>query len=520
MRITIIIISAILFYSFATNAQDFNNSEIYEKKKIDENYSFFNKKSSDRYNKKYGLLKNDKQVLPAVFKRSYNSTRLKNRVLLSFNGLKGLYNLENNKWSIPIKYEKLFLRRANMYEATLNGKNGIIDANNKIIINFEWNILEPVRSVENYYKVKKTSKSNNFGLLNIVTKKLIIPCEYSSIEKVDNSNYFKVKKNGKYNLIDIDNKVLFKKWYDELYLPVGGRKLYIVKINDKMGVINKNEKEIVPIKYIDIQKKRYKDGSHLAKNEAGLYGCISLDGRITMPFQYTSIENKNTYNENNIIAKNKNKCGIIRVNDGMPYEIATCDYDEIEAKDKLFIVEKNNKYGLMDIYGNMLTKVIFDEIKSVSNSNSYYGRKKMRYYIAIKDNKYVFFNSDGEKTKTLNYKEIKPSYTFNDYGKYITDKQYVAVKANNKKYGLVDILGKVVIPQKFDNILCRKGNHVIVKNNKKIGIYNIILQKTTVDIKYDQIFWSKNGLIAKLGNKFFDIKLNTPVEIKKINFEF
>ncbi len=238
-----------------------------------------------------------------------------------------------------------------------------------------------------------------------------------------------------------------------------------------------------------------------------------------MPFQYTSIENKNTYNENNIIAKNKNKCGIIRVNDGMPYEIATCDYDEIEAKDKLFIVEKNNKYGLMDIYGNMLTKVIFDEIKSVSNSNSYYGRKKMRYYLAIKDNKYVFFNSDGEKIKTLNYKEIKPSYTFNDYGKYITDKQYVAVKANNKKYGLVDILGKVVIPQKFDNILCRKGNHVIVKNNKKIGIYNIILQKTTVDIKYDQIFWSKNGLIAKLGNNFFNIELNN-LKIKKINFEY
>ena len=197
---------------------------------------------------------------------------------------------------------------------------------------------------------------------------------------------------------------MFKQWYNELYLPSGGRKLYIVKLNDKMGIVDGNGNPVVPIEYKSINNNPYKDGSHLAQNKDGMYGCISLDGRITMPFKYSNIETGGY--SNSVITMHDGKCGIVHINDGMPYEVTTCDYNNIEGRKKLFIVEKDNKFGMLDLYGNIITEIIYDKIESLSNSNSYYSSSKL--FIAKKGDKYFFLNNTGEIVNETYYRFIKP----------------------------------------------------------------------------------------------------------------
>jgi len=489
------------------------NKKKYKKDKINSNYSYFYDENAKYSKKKYGLLKNNKKILPVIFKKSYYSSSADNKIILSLNGIYGLYNLSNNKWDISLKYNSLEFFNS-MVKAQLNGKYGIIDTKDNIIVNFEWVSIENIYKVENYYKVRDKSNSDKYGVLSIFDKRLTIPCEYSSIKKDGTSNYFKVKKNKKYNLIDINNNALFKNWYDELELPTGGRKLYIVKLNGKMGIIDRNEKSVVSIEYINIDVNAYNDGSYLAQNKEGKFGCLSIDGRITMPFKYSNIE-KIGYGSTNIIAQNNDKCGIVRINDGMPYEIATCNYDNIEGESKMFIVEKDNKFGMLDQYGNIVTEIIYDGIKSVSKSNSYYGSSS-KLYIAVLAGKYYFMNNSGEKINKTPYKLIKPLYTLGSYNKYSADKSYIIVKGAKGKFGLVDIFGKEVIKQQFDDIINKKDNYVIVKIKKKLGVYDILKGKIIIPIEYDQFFLEKDNIIVRTGNSFFRVEISDTIKLYKL----
>jgi hypothetical protein len=516
-NIFLIIFITILFFpeSKAQDDNEINNNEKFEIIKINDNYSYCYDKTDKSQNKKFGLLKNGKIALPLVF--SGHDFDNKNKLELSFKGLKGLYNLESGKWDIPLKYESLSLIQANTYEAQLNGKYGIVDDQNNIIVNFQWLYLSKLDYGDNYYRAISDETPGKYGLFNIVSKKLTIPCEYSSIEKAGDLNFFTVKKDGKYNIVDINNKPLFKNWYDNLYIPSGGKKNFIVTLNNKMGIIDRNENLVVPIEYINIESTPYKDGSYLAQDKTGKFGCISLDGRITLPFKYSNIE-KVDYGSTNIIAKTQDKCGIVRINDGMPYEIATCDYNNISSENEIFIVEKDNKFGMLDQFGDKITEIIYDKIEGILKSGSY--RSNSKLYVANKDGNYFLLNKSGKNISSSQFKLVSPFQSTNEYGSYSTDDLYIKVKGVDGKFGLVDEFAKEVVPQIFDDIISRKDNYVIVKEKNKTGIYHVLKNELVLPVIYDQIFVSKSGFIAKKENEFYKIELGSQINVQKMNFEY
>ncbi len=465
----------------------------YKTNKIFDEYEWFYEKNGSSYTKKYGILKRGEILLPMIFSaNTYNSNGNK-RYILGIEKTFGLYNVEAESWDIPIAYEGLKYLNKNLYSAQLNNRFGIVDATNNIITGFKWSRISSVSGLENYFVVADYSKPVQLsGVYSVIGKKLIIPCKYTRIEKISTENYFLVTKGEEKNIVDINDKARFKIWYDALHMVQGGRKLYIVKKNGKMGIIDEDEKQIVPIEYQSIATYPYKDGSYLARNKEGKYGCISADGKITLPFEYDQLT-KSGYN--NMITAKDDKCGILQINNGLPFEIATCDYDDISRGEKVFIVEKNKKFGIMDFYGKMITKFDFDLIESLSAD----------IYVAQKKNNWYLLNNNGSEINGKSYKNIERITDKVKQQGYYGSKNfsYLKVQNSNNKYGIIDKLGSEVIAPMFDDILSEAKNVVIVKKNSKFGLYDLLKKSMVLPTEYDQVIFDKKGYYGFKGNDIY-----------------
>lgn len=467
----------------------------YQTTKIFDDYEWFFERNGSSYTKKYGILKRGKVLLPMIFSATtYNSYGNK-QYIMGIEKTFGLYNVVEENWDIPIAYESLSYLNKNLYSAQLNNRFGIVDANNNIITDFKWSRVSGINGLENYFIVADYSQPVRLsGVYSVTGNKLIIPCKYTRIDKISSENYFLVTKGNEKNIIDINDKTRFKTWYDELHTIQGGRKLYIVKENGNMGIIDEDEKQIVPIEYQSIATYPYKDGSYLARNKEGKYGCLSADGKITLPFEYDQLT-KSGYN--NMITAKDDKCGILQINNGLPYEIATCDYDDISRGEKVFIVEKNKKYGIMDFYGKMITKFDFDLIESLSSE----------IYVAKKKNDWYLLNSSGSEINGKSYKNIEQITDKVNRNSYYNSKKFSYLKAQNSKnkYGIIDKLGSEVVPPIFDDIISEAKNVVVVKKNSKYGLYDLLKKSMVLNSEYDNIIFDKKGYYGFKGNDIYFI---------------
>jgi len=475
-----------------------NQNRRYNTTKIYDDYEWFYDKNDSGYRKKYGILKRGNVLLPMLFSaQTYNSRGIKSYILGIENNF-GLYNVEAENWDIPMMYLSLSHLNKNLYLAKLNNQQGIVDANNNIITDFKWSRIRAISGLENYFIVADNQSNRLSGVYSVTEKKLIIPCDYTRISKVANENYFLVTKGNEINIIDINNKPRFKTWYDELHVVRGGRKLYIVKENGKMGIINESEEQVVPIEYRSIATYPYNDGSYLAQNKEGKYGCLSADGTITLPFVYDQLTKSGS---NNMITAKNDKCGILQINNGLPYEIATCDYDDISKNEKVFIVEQNKKFGIMDLYGKMITKFDFEMIESLSGE----------IYAAKKKNNWYLLNSNGSEINGKSYMNIERIADRAKQGYYGNQQfSYLKTLSKNNKYGIVDKLGSEVVSPMFDDVLGEAKNVVIVKKDSKLGLYDLLKKSMVLPNEYDHIVYDKKGYYGFKGNDIYLITKSFP----------
>ncbi len=466
--------------------------EVYSR--INDRFDFYCEKySKNRYNNLGIVDKDGNVILPHLFSKSYSNSN-SYEVLLNMNNNYGLFNLNELRWSIPMEYEDLNDLGNNLYSAKKNGKWGVVDDNNSVIVPFEWSQISNISGLDNYIIVTSNEYPNRFkGVYSLVERKLAIPCIYSSLYKIDRQNYFLVNKDSKSNIIDINNIQRFSKWYDEITVPSRGRSYYIVKIDNKFGVIDDNEKEIIPVEYTEFATYPYSDGSYLARNKEGKYGFILIDGRVTLPFEYDNLTRR--YNDN-VVSVQNGKCGLVQVNAGVPYEIVTCDYDDIKSGSKTFIVEKNKKFGLLDIYGKLITPVEYDSLESL-DENAGDGA----IYKAKKEGIYQLINEQGKVVGQELFTDISiiPKKNNDSYSNLRFT--YMKAKQKNAKYCIIDKVGKIISKPIFEDIVSESENIFIVKSNSKFGMYSLLDQKLSVNYKYDLIIRTDNNYYGFLGNK-------------------
>lgn len=261
------------------------------------------------------------------------------------NGYAVLKGTDEVKSLIPCIYDKLesYSKDAPM-RATYNGKEGMIDGNNKIIIPFEYSnigkfynvgaynmawveqdgkygiynidgtVIQPW-DIEKAYVMNENSGTTYLtfddfpdpstpyihivvngmtGVLSGKTYKTVIPCKYGYISPVINERAF-YKANNKWGIMDIQNNSIQEAIYDkivinnnmlsEAFTPDGTFQdnMYVF-IGDKQGMIDKNGKAFIPVKYDSLGV--FSENMIVAKC-GNLYGYINSNGEECIPLTYS-----------------------------------------------------------------------------------------------------------------------------------------------------------------------------------------------------------------------------------------
>ena len=265
------------------------------------------------------------------------------------NGYAELKGTDEVKSLIPCIYDKLesYSKNAPMRD-TYNGKEGMIDGNNKIIIPFEYSnigkfynvgaynmawveqdgkygiynidgtVIQPW-DIEKAYVMNENSGTSYLtfddfpdpstpyihivvngmtGVLSGKTYKTVIPCKYGYISPVINERAF-YKANNKWGIMDIQNNSIQEAIYDkikinnnmlsEAFTPDGTfhDNMYVF-IGDKQGMIDKNGKAFIPVKYDSLGV--FSENMIVAKC-GNLYGYINSNGEECIPLTYSHADN-------------------------------------------------------------------------------------------------------------------------------------------------------------------------------------------------------------------------------------
>lgn len=264
-------------------------------------------------------------------------------------GYAELKGTDEVKSLIPCIYDKLesYSKDAPM-RATYNGKEGMIDGNNKIIIPFEYSnigkfynvgaynmawveqdgkygiynidgtVIQPW-DIEKAYVMNENSGTSYLtfddfpdpstpyihivvngmtGVLSGKTYKTVIPCKYGYISPIINERAF-YKANNKWGIMDIQNNSIQDAIYDKIKINnnwlsdafttegIFQDNMYVF-IGDKQGMIDKNGKAFIPVKYDSLGV--FSENMIVAKC-GNLYGYINSNGEECIPLTYSHADN-------------------------------------------------------------------------------------------------------------------------------------------------------------------------------------------------------------------------------------
>lgn len=282
---------------------------------------------------------------------------------------------------------------------------------------------------------KKEQKDRNYELLN-VTEYIYYPLEVS----------------GKYGVIKKDGTIIIEPAFDEVQIPNQDKDIFVLKSGDTYRVANeKNEDMFTGISNVSAIDGTSDYGGRVYNNtvlkykENNKFGLLSLSGeKITKPLydEMQSLEDK--YGE--ILVKKDGKYGVINVKGIM---LVGCKYDYIKGdayskdgsyKNSGYIVGNKSSsgmlYGYIDKDEKEVIKLEQETIYRVTEINS-----DDVYVVASLNGRYAIYKN---KENLTGYKYISVFYN-NGANTFTVQK--------NKSYGVVNLEGKVVVPEQYDELM-------------------------------------------------------------------
>lgn len=388
-------------------------------------------------------------------------------------------------------------------------KYALMDAEGHFLSDFKWEF------VQSFSKENALVKSNGlFGLLQ-KNGQITLPCEYNNISFSSGVNGFICQKEGKYGFLSRDAKWILPVAYDLIVnsASVMGKQLqgnefaYLLVTNKgRTGLYNANGKEIIPIKFESIQQQNEKGLVRVSLNlngskfQAGFYdklkiGYYDLEGNCIIPpiFHYSnSYDNDGffqgiaddtfyLYNQKKLIFK-LNKYAYTRflnVGDGF-FKIGVRDSIEFEKAPNYLTNNTPNginvnscdiyppkklKLGLMNKQEQVLISPLYNQIEFLGT-----------HLIGVrKDEKWAIFSDKGKQLSDFIYENI-----WGGANGYL-------VLVQNKKMGLVDSFGKVIIPFEYKKMeYYQKNKWIIQTESGKYGVVNL-QNKLILPVIYDEI---------------------------------
>ena len=300
--------------------------------------------------------------------------------------------------------------------------------------------------------------------------------EYT-LTKVNEYNFFILKQNDKYGVIDKQGKTIINPEFDEVRIPNPEKDIFICYENNTSKVLNANNESIYteyeqvePVRLKNTESDLMYEKSVLTYMKDEKMGLINFDGKKITDNKYESIETLPTQ-EGKLLVKQQGKVGIINING---YQLVDCNYDQIqidgyyqdenEYQDAGYLVsnttEEGYRYGYVNIKGEEIVKPECNELSRIVE-------------IKDKDNVYLLLA--------------------------------INVIEKSGRYGLADINGNIIIPIEYDQIditgICiyatKSGTTTVFnKLGERLNIDKEISILETDNDKYKIEIYSNDGEIS------------------------
>lgn len=298
--------------------------------------------------------------------------------------------------------------------------------------------------------------------------------------KIASKDYFTVFKDNKWGVIDELGNIVIDPSYAE------------------MIIIPDSKKDVFLCTYdIDYDNNTYKTKALNSKNEE-----IFTDYEQVEAIQNID-KNNNLWYEANVLKVEKNgKYGII---DLSGKELLPCEYDSVSALEGVknsLKISKEGKFGIANTEGKVIVTVEYSDIQGMGTDN------KEGFIVKSNDGKYGVVDFSNNKILETKYDEVAKIY----------GNSFYVVKQNGNQV-LVDKDGIEVLKSGFDEItaiLKNTENGVIYKKNNKYGVMKTT-GEVTLEASYDELKETKSGIfIAKKDGKYgvIDLENNSKVEFK------
>ena len=407
------------------------------------------------------LYNNRGEKLPV---KKYEIVEWFNPYKVRMNGKWGVIDSTGNE-IIPCQYDNvMWQRNIGAIIAVKDGKYGLFTSKGEEITPCVYDPIEQYYS--DSYKPKQTlivSQNGKRGLINIELRKEVIPCEYYSI-RMFNSNMYGVSISSQYSingLIDDKGKVVLPCECEEIYQAYGHPNIVNIKKHGKYGLYDLNNSEwFIPIgKY----QGRLGDGINpFILKKDGKFGFVDSTGRKELTeFKYDNIStiyNRNIRSTtNNHFLETWIKDLGVGVISRQGEEIIPCEYDEIDNYDSLFFVRKDNKWGAINHKGKILQDCIYSKEEKES------WRNRNRWIIIKENDRFGAINANGEIVLEPIYRKIIANWQPNT----------MSVRCENWKWGVLDSLGKEIIPCLYNEVKPIKNGLIAVNTNNLCGVRDL-----------------------------------------------
>ena len=273
------------------------------------------------------------------------------------------------------------------------------------------------------------------------------------IEAISQYNYFVLRTNDEFGVIDRTGNIIIEAKYDDVKIPNPEKAIFVCYEGEKTKILNEHNEEILtnyndvlPIQLKNITSDLMYEKSVFKYQENGKFGLISLEGKkITKPI-YDSIE-------------------------GLSY------------KEGELLIKKDGKYGVINIKGKTLIKNEYDQINVDGYYNMENGYRSAGYIVSNTTNegyRYGYINNKGKKLLETEYNQLNRVIDIND-----NENSYI-IASKNGRFGTFKN-EEQLIPNEYQLIEYDEGNNIFtIAMNKKYGVANID-GKIIVPAEYNQI---------------------------------
>ena len=268
---------------------------------------------------------------------------------------------------------------------------------------------------------------------------------------------------------------------------------------NKWGVINQDGVEVIQPSYqemivipdktkdvfictynVNEETGTYKTKAVNSKNEEILTGYDQIEALDNMD------KNSNVWYEENVLKVEKNgKFGLI---DLLGKELLPVEYDEITVLNGIensIIIKKDNKIGLVNDTGSDIIECNYKEIKNLGDTY------KDGYITVDENGKYGVISATKRQILENKYEEIKQ----------IALKEYYVVSEDGKTK-LINSKGETIIEDGFDEIKSATTNGIIFTKNNLYGERNTS-GEITLEAQYQDLKEANDGIyIAKQNDKY------------------